>query len=145
MYLENNEQQKKGLITPCIAHPVNSIIEVVLGLSKAFKAASVHSDMIPKKVPETQNTINLINPETSSIPTSNNIPEIIPRTLGKKQEIPKKIWLQPLRYNANQPELDKKHLQHKLEKKLKKTNYHQIPLWDSSQLCYLCKHLDPTV
>jgi len=32
---------------------VNSIIEVGLGLSKASKAASVHSDMNPKRVPET--------------------------------------------------------------------------------------------
>jgi len=75
--LENNEQQKEGLITPCIALPVNSIIEVGLGLSKASKAASVHSDMNPKRVPETGNAINFINPETSSISTSNNIPEII--------------------------------------------------------------------
>jgi len=35
--------------------------------------------------------------------------------------------------------LIQKHLQHKHQKKLKMKNYHQIPLWDHDQLCYLCK------
>jgi len=61
--------------------------EVGLWLSKASKAASVRSDMNPMKVPETQYTINLINPETSSISASNNIPEIIPSLEPLKKAI----------------------------------------------------------
>jgi len=46
--------------------------------------------MKPTKVLETQNTINSIDPEASSISTSNKIPEITPikpksRTFKKKQ------------------------------------------------------------
>jgi len=70
MCLENNEQQKEGLVTFCIAHPVNSIIEVGLVLSKASKTVSVHSEMNPMKVSETQNTINFIHPEASPISCS---------------------------------------------------------------------------
>jgi len=121
--LENNEQQKEGLITPCIALPVNSIIEVGLGLSKASKADSVHSFMNPKKVPETRNIMNLINPETSSISTSNHIPEIFPVTpsLGPLKKS-NKFLKRKIAYGCNHCDimlisqnLIKKHLQRKHE------------------------------
>jgi len=44
--------------------------------------------MSPTKVTETQNTINFIDPEASSISTSNNIPEITP--INPSQEPSKK-------------------------------------------------------
>jgi len=51
---------------------------VGLGLSNTSKTASVHSDMNPTKVSETQNTKTFMNSEASSISTSSNIPEITP-------------------------------------------------------------------
>jgi len=96
---------------------------VGLWLSKASKAASVHSDMNPMKVPETQNTINLINPETSSISTSNHIPEIFPVTpsLGPLKKS-NKFLKRKIAYGCNHCDimlisqnLIKKHLQRKHE------------------------------
>jgi hypothetical protein len=148
--LENIEPQE-GLATPCTVHPVNSLIEVGLGLSNTSKTVSIHSDKYPTKVLETQNTINSINPEPSSILTSNNNSEItfINQSLEPSKKI-NKFLKRKVAFGCNHcdimlisQKLIKKHLQYKHEKKLKRKNYYQIPLWDRDQLCYLCKKPEP--